>query len=72
MRILVVEDDDVVSGFLNGVRVPVLILSARRSVDDRITGLRTGGDDYLIKPFAFFESIASHLYRAWRWLCIEA
>src|SRR5687767_2346359 len=34
-----------------GVRTPVLILSARRSVDDRVRGLLTGGDDYLTKPF---------------------
>ena len=35
-----------------GVRAPVLILSARRSVDDRVRGLEQGGDDYLTKPFA--------------------
>jgi DNA-binding response OmpR family regulator len=35
-----------------------LILSARRSVDDRIKGLQTGGDDYLTKPFSFSELIA--------------
>src|SRR5271157_1502919 len=35
-----------------GVRAPVLILSARRSVDDRVRGLERGGDDYLTKPFA--------------------
>jgi DNA-binding response OmpR family regulator len=34
---------------------PVLILSAKRSVDDRVKGLQTGGDDYLTKPFAFSE-----------------
>lgn len=34
---------------------PVIILSARRSLDDRIKGLQTGGDDYLTKPFAFAE-----------------
>ena len=38
-----------------GVRMPVLILSARRSVDDRVRGLQAGGDDYLTKPFAFAE-----------------
>ncbi|OHE81386.1 MAG: DNA-binding response regulator [Verrucomicrobia bacterium RIFCSPLOWO2_12_FULL_64_8] len=38
--------------------LPVLILSARRSVDDRITGLQAGGDDYLTKPFAFSELLA--------------
>jgi two-component system OmpR family response regulator len=37
---------------------PVLILSARRSVDDRVRGLQTGGDDYLTKPFAFSELLA--------------
>ena len=41
-----------------GVATPVLILSARRSVDDRVRGLQTGGDDYLTKPFAFSELIA--------------
>ena len=38
-----------------GIRTPVLILSAKRSVDDRVRGLRAGGDDYLVKPFSFFE-----------------
>jgi two-component system OmpR family response regulator len=37
------------------VHTPVLILSARQSVDDRVKGLQTGGDDYLTKPFAFAE-----------------
>ena len=37
---------------------PVLILSARRSVDDRVRGLQAGGDDYLTKPFAFAELLA--------------
>jgi DNA-binding response OmpR family regulator len=37
---------------------PVLILSARRSVDDRVLGLQAGGDDYLTKPFAFAELLA--------------
>jgi two-component system OmpR family response regulator len=37
---------------------PVLILSAKRSVDDRVRGLQTGGDDYLTKPFAFAELLA--------------
>jgi two-component system, OmpR family, response regulator len=41
-----------------GIRTPVLILSARRSVDDRVRGLQTGGDDYLTKPFAFAELLA--------------
>jgi two-component system OmpR family response regulator len=41
-----------------GVATPVLILSARRSVDDRVAGLQKGGDDYLTKPFAFAELLA--------------
>jgi two-component system OmpR family response regulator len=41
-----------------GVGTPVLILSARRSVDDRVQGLQVGGDDYLVKPFAFAELLA--------------
>jgi two-component system, OmpR family, response regulator len=40
------------------VATPVLILSARHTVDDRVTGLEAGGDDYLIKPFAFTELLA--------------
>lgn len=41
-----------------GVNTPVLILSAKRSVDDRVLGLQTGGDDYLVKPFVFAELLA--------------
>jgi DNA-binding response OmpR family regulator len=41
-----------------GLMVPVLILSARRSVDDRVRGLEQGGDDYLTKPFALAELLA--------------
>jgi len=41
-----------------GVRTPVLVLSALGSVDDRVRGLRAGGDDYLTKPFAAMELIA--------------
>jgi len=41
-----------------GILTPVLILSARRSVDDRVRGLQAGGDDYLTKPFAFAELLA--------------
>jgi two-component system OmpR family response regulator len=41
-----------------GKRVPVLILSARSSVDDRVKGLQAGSDDYLTKPFAFSELLA--------------
>lgn len=41
-----------------GINTPVIILSAKRSVDERIQGLRKGGDDYLTKPFAFSELVA--------------
>src|SRR3569833_2413847 len=40
------------------VQAPMLILSARRSVDDRVRGLEQGGDDYLTKPFALSEVLA--------------
>jgi DNA-binding response OmpR family regulator len=41
-----------------GRQVPVLILTARDSIEDRVRGLQTGADDYLIKPFAFEELLA--------------
>ena len=64
--ILVVDlglpDEDGISLILRlremGVSAPVLILSARRSVDDRGRGLEQGGDDYLTKPFALAELLA--------------
>jgi len=40
------------------IRTPVIILSAKRSVNDRVKGLQTGSDDYLTKPFAFSELLA--------------
>jgi two-component system copper resistance phosphate regulon response regulator CusR len=70
-----------------GVRAPVLILSARRSVDDRVRGLEQGGDDYLTKPFALAELLArlrssetAHpemsphgcVYSTWSWTCCGA
>ena len=41
-----------------GVHTPVLMLTARDAVDDRVRGLRSGADDYLVKPFAFDELLA--------------
>lgn len=41
-----------------GVRTPILVLTAREAVSDRVRGLRDGADDYLIKPFAFAELLA--------------
>ncbi|UCF90799.1 MAG: response regulator transcription factor [Desulfobacterales bacterium] len=40
------------------IKIPVIILSAKGTVDDRVRGLHTGGDDYLTKPFAFSELLA--------------
>jgi two-component system OmpR family response regulator len=40
------------------LRLPIIVLSAKRSVDDRVLGLQSGGDDYLVKPFAFSELLA--------------
>jgi two-component system OmpR family response regulator len=40
------------------IKTPVIVLSARGAVDDRVKGLQTGGDDYLTKPFAFSELLA--------------
>ncbi len=41
-----------------GISIPILVLSAKSSVDDRVKGLQIGGDDYLVKPFAFSELVA--------------
>ena len=41
-----------------GIVAPVLIISALGEIDDRVRGLRAGGDDYLVKPFAFVELVA--------------
>jgi two-component system OmpR family response regulator len=42
----------------DGIVVPALIISALGEIDDRVRGLRAGGDDYLVKPFAFTELLA--------------
>lgn len=42
----------------SSVNTPILILSAKRSVEERVKGLQKGGDDYLTKPFAFSELLA--------------
>ncbi len=41
-----------------GLKTPVLVLTARDSVQDRVAGLDSGADDYLVKPFAFAELLA--------------
>src|SRR5205823_106875 len=42
----------------DGIVTPALIISALGEIDDRVRGLRAGGDDYLVKPFAFAELLA--------------
>jgi two-component system, OmpR family, response regulator len=42
----------------DGIAAPFLIISALGEVDDRVRGLRAGGDDYLVKPFSFVELLA--------------
>jgi DNA-binding response OmpR family regulator len=50
---------DIIEGMRSRqVNTPVLILSAKRTVDDRVKGLQKGGDDYLTKPFVFSELLA--------------
>ena len=50
----------------NGNHIPCLVLTARDTVEDRVNGLDTGADDYLVKPFAMTELIARvWLFGAW-------
>ena len=50
---------EILSGLrARGLTLPVLVLTARDTVDDRVTGLDAGADDYLVKPFAFAELLA--------------
>src|SRR5574337_488558 len=72
MKVLVVEDEAPTAAFLPGgdgfslcrrwrgagITVPILFLTARDEVADRVRGLNLGGDDYLVKPFAFAELLA--------------
>ena len=48
-----------------GLRVPVLFLTARDSVEDRIAGLTVGGDDHVIQPFALGEVVARRFLRTY-------
>jgi two-component system, OmpR family, response regulator len=59
-RIVFGEDSLVTLEILRneGVKVPVLVISALASVDEKVKGLKAGGDDYLTKPFAFVELAA--------------
>ena len=41
-----------------GIQIPIIMLTARDTVDDKVEGLRAGADDYLVKPFAFAELLA--------------
>src|SRR5262245_54525347 len=50
-----------------GIATPVLIISALGEIDDRVRGLRAGGDDYLTKPFSFVELLARGEALARRW-----
>ena len=55
-----------------GVKAPVLFLTARAGIDDRVEGLEAGGDDYLTKPFAFSELMARLNALATRACCESA
>ena len=55
-----------------GLKTPVLVLTARDSLQDRVTGLDSGADDYLVKPFAFAELVARIRALARRGRAVEA
>ena len=55
-----------------GLKTPVLVLTARDSLEDRVTGLDAGADDYLVKPFAFAELVARIRALARRGRTVEA
>src|SRR5437870_4488642 len=42
----------------HGVQIPIIMLTARDAVEDRVLGLTTGADDYMVKPFSFAELVA--------------
>src|SRR4051812_11501916 len=48
----------VLNGAWNGIVLPILMLTARDTIEDRVAGLDSGADDYLVKPFAFAELLA--------------
>ncbi len=50
----------------HGSKTPVLMLTARDAIEDRVRGLDTGADDYLVKPFAFAELLARVRALQWR------
>ena len=64
MKILIVEDEPKAGDYLRqglrsmGRQMPVLFLTARDQVEDRVKGLELGADDYLVKPFSFAELLA--------------
>ena len=55
-----------------GLDTPVLVMSAMSEVDQRIAGLRAGGDDYLVKPFSLDEMVARLEAEGAAWPCAAA
>lgn len=54
----------------HGVKIPILCVTARDDLDDRVLGLDLGADDYLVKPFQFAELLAR--LAAWAWVSVSA